>query len=50
MRNFFLLRVFLILIEGVPNFFFKDKQIKNFQLLYIIFFFSGQGVPGNTLT
>ena len=32
-----ILRMFLILLEGVP-FFFKGKQIKKFKLLYIIFF------------
>ena len=42
-----ILRVFLILLEGVP-FFFKGKQIKKFKLLYIIFF-SSQGVPKNIL-
>ena len=45
------LRVFLILLEGVPILFFKSKQIKKFKLyIYIYFFFSGQGVLGNTLT
>ena len=34
-----ILRVFLILLEGVPIFFFKGKQIKKFKLLYINFFF-----------
>ena len=47
---FFLnLRVFLILLEGVPHFFFKGKQI-NKKLIIIYIFFSSQGVPGNTLT
>ena len=41
--------MFVIGLEGVPIFFFKGKQIKKFKLLYIIFFFSSQGVPGNTL-
>ena len=30
-----ILRVFLILLEGVPIFFFKGKQIKKIKLLYI---------------
>ena len=34
-----ILRVCLIFLEDVPIFFFKGKQIKNFKLLYIIFFF-----------
>ena len=35
-----LLRVFLILLEGVPIFFFfMGKEIKKFKLLYINFFF-----------
>ena len=35
----FWLRVFLILVESVPNFFLKAKKNIFFQLLYIIFFF-----------
>ena len=41
--------------KGVPKFFLKDRQIKNFKLLYIIFFifyflfFSGQDGPETTL-
>ena len=34
----FWLRVFLILVENVPNFFFKGKKKYFFKLLYIIFF------------
>ena len=30
-------------------FFFKGKQIKNFKIIIYNFFFSSQGVPGNTL-
>ena len=49
------LKVFLILLEGVPIyiyiyifFFFKGKQINFFLLLYIIFFFK-LGCSENTL-
>ena len=45
----FWLRVFLILVESVPNFFFKGKQIYFFNYYIFFFFFSGQGVPRNTL-
>ena len=31
---FIYLRVFLILIKGVPNFFLKDKQIKKLIIIY----------------
>ena len=32
--------MFLILIEGVPNFFLKGKQIKKYIIIIINFFFS----------
>ena len=34
--------------KGVPKFFLEDRQIKNFKLLYIIFFFRS-GWSGTTL-
>ena len=49
----FWLRVFLILVESVPNFFLRvSKYIFFNYYIYIyifFFFFSGQGVPRNTL-
>ena len=35
--------------DGVLKFFLKGRQIKNFKLLYINLFFSGQGDPRTTL-
>ena len=40
------LRIFLIFSEGVPNFFFMGRQIKNFKILYINFFFQVRVVLG----
>ena len=43
----FWLRVFLILVESVPNFFFLRVSKYFFLIIiYKIFFFSGQAFPG----